>query len=258
MIWQVTGDTLDIDVTYPELMEHWMSNLPSHDFVIKKDNMPYDAVERLSSSIRDVNELLKSKFDIKIFDYGQVKMEQRFLNQVHRDWARLQQEHENITKIIERFNGDYLKQFYDINDAFHVIEQRCKVRYVEQGSDTEFKHQMPGISDPERFLMHGQCQLELQYWSIGRTDYDAWHAGDDVALIDNSTKLPLTFDVKLQRPFTAPYPPSYVDWMRDRGKAPVGSIMPIGNFVGYLDSVGDLYDVFIRNNTVDQRVTLTF
>ena len=46
--------------------------------------------------------------------------------------------------------------------------------------------------------------------------------------------------------------------MRDRGKAPVGSIMPIGNFVGYLDSVGDLYDVFIRNNTVDQRVTLTF
>jgi len=159
--------------------------------------------------------------------------------------------------VIDLFKGDHLQAFYDINDAFHIIEQGSKIRYVEQNSDTNFKHQIPGIKNPERFLFHGQCQLELQYWSIGRTDYEAWLKSDHVALIDNNTQLPFTFDVLLYKPYSAPFPPAYVKWMRDKGKEPVGPTLPIGNFKDYIDSVGDLYDVFIRNNKVDQTVTLS-
>ena len=32
------------------------------------------------------------------------------------------------------------------------------------------------------------------------------------------------------------------------GKKPIGSYLPIGNFTGYKDSVGDLYNIFFRNS----------
>ena len=257
LIWTQTGDSLDIDVMHPELIEHWVEHRPSPHFKIKQDKIPYHAVDRLQTSIKNINQLLKSKFDIRVFDYGEFKVDQHFLNQVHRDWAAVQEKNSNISKVIDLFKGDHLQAFYDINDAFHIIEQGSKIRYVEQNSDTNFKHQIPGIKNPERFLFHGQCQLELQYWSIGRTDYEAWLKSDHVALIDNNTQLPFTFDVLLYKPYSAPFPPAYVKWMRDKGKEPLGPTLPIGNFKDYIDSVGDLYDVFIRNNKVDQTVTLS-
>lgn len=257
LIWEKTGDSLDIDVMHPELIEHWIQHLPSANFKIKQDNIPYHAVDRLRTSIENINHLLKSKFDIRIFDYDQFKVDQRFLNKVHRDWASVQENNANISKVIDLFKGDHLREFYDINDAFHIIESSSKIKYVELGSDTNFKHQIPGIQNPERFLFNGQCQLELEYWSIGRTDYEAWLMSDDAALIDNNSQLPFTFDVFLCRPYEAPFPPEYVRWMRDRGKEPSGPTLPIGNFKNYLDSVGDLYELFIRNNKVDQTITLS-
>jgi hypothetical protein len=256
LIWDQTGDSLDIDVMHPELIEHWVQHLPSPHFKIKQDSIPYHAIDRLRTSIKNINQLLKSKFHISIFDYNEFKIDQDFLNQVHRDWATVQEKNANISGVLNLFKGDHLQEFYDINDTFHVIESNSKIKYVEAGSHTKFRHQIPGIKNPERFLFHGQCQLELEYWSIGRTDYEAWLMSDDVALIDNNSKLAFTFDVSLCKPYTAPFPTEYVKWMRDRGKEPLGPTLPIGNFKDYMDSVGDLYEVFIRNNKVDQTVTL--
>ena len=44
------------------------------------------------------------------------------------------------------------------------------------------------------------------------------------------------------------YPMEYVDWMNKQGKKPIGSYLPIGNFKGYKDSVGDVYSIFFRNS----------
>ena len=248
---------MDIEVAHPELAEHWLAHLPSTNFNIGHDSIPYHAIDRLRSSIKDINQLLVSKFGIKIFDYGEVKLDQHFLNQVHRDWALVQEKNSNISRVIKMLDSGLLEKFYDINDAFHEIEDCSEVQYVEESSETQFKFQMPGIANPERFLVHGRSQIELQYWSIGRSDYDAWGQGDKIALIDNFTLLPFTFDVFLIKPFSRLPPPQYVEWMQERGKKPVGSHMPLGNFKHYLDSVGDLYEIFVRNNKVDQKVRLS-
>lgn len=257
LIWTKTGDQLDIDVSHPELAEHWFEQLPSHSFKIKNDRFPYDAIQRLRTVLIEINELLISKFRIRIFDYGEFKLDQNFLNKVHRDWATVQQQNPNLTKVLDSMGDKHLEKFYDINDVFHDIETGCKIEYVEQSSDTLFKYQMPGIKNPERFLVHGRSQLELQYWSIGRDDYDAWSHGDDVAFIDNFTQLPFAFEVYLNKPFVAPFPETYVKWMQDRNRTPVGSHMQLGNFKGYTDSVADLYEIFIKNNKVDQKIKIT-
>ena len=74
--------------------------------------------------------------------------------------------------------------------------------------------------------------------------------------ITNFDRLPYTFDVKLKKPYTSSYPEDYVQWMHQQGKKPIGSYLPIGNFKGYTESVGDLYQIFVKNNKIDQTVEL--
>ena len=76
------------------------------------------------------------------------------------------------------------------------------------------------------------------------------------SLITNFDRLPYTLDVKLKKPYTSTYPEDYVHWMHEQGKQPIGSYLPIGNFKGYTESVGDLYEIFVKNNKIDQTVEL--
>jgi len=256
-IWTKTGDSLDVSTTNPELVEHWLGKLPSNRFTIKQDHFPYDSIDRLKESLPEVNAELKKRFNMDIFDYGEFKLEQGFLNRVHRDWATVQMEHLNLPNILHKMGGDLLSKFYDINDCFHHIEHRSHVKYEECHSGGDFKNLIPGLPNPERFLQHGTSHLRLEYWGLGRSDWESWLNHDDIAHIDNFTALPYTFDVMLRKPYTAPYPADYIKWMEQKGKTPSGSYLPIGNFSGYEDSVGDLYEIFVKNNKVEQSVELT-
>ena len=256
-VWTKTGDSLDVSTTNPELLEHWLGKLPSNKFTVKEDNFPYDSINRLQESLPVINEELKKRFNIDIFDYGKFELEQGFLNRVHRDWATVQMENKNLNSILHKMGGDLLPMFYDINDCFHKIEGGCHIRYEEIDSNGLFKNIIPGLPEPEKFLHHGMSHLRLEYWGLGRSDWEAWHTQDEVAHIDNFSSLPYTFDVMLRKPHTAPYPENYIKWMEQRGKSPSGSYLPIGNFKGYEDCVGDLYEIFEKNNKVAQSVELT-
>ena len=255
--WTKTGDSLDVEVSNTELAEHWFNHLPSKTFIPKNDRFPYASVERIRDGIETINNTLKQKLDIDVFDYKEFKLDQRFLNKVHRDWAQVQQDNPNLTRLLYMMDSDLLRKFYDINDQFHDIEDECTIQYVDESSDKQFKHQMPGLGDHERFLTHGRNQLALEYWSIGRSDYDAWHQADDIAFVDNFQMLPFSMDVTLIKPFDRPYPQEYVKWMEHQGKRPVGSHLPLGNFKDYKDGVADLYDIFFRNNQIEQKVGLS-
>ncbi len=255
--WTKTGDSLDVEVIHPELAEHWFNNLPSKTFNSKNDRFPYASVERLRDGIETINNTFKHKLNIDIFDYKEFKLDQRFLNKVHRDWAQVQQDNLNITRLLNMMGGDLLIKFYDINDAFHDIENSCSIQYIDESCDIQFKNQMPGLGNHERFLTHGRNQLELEYWSVGRSDYDAWQTADDIAFIENYQLLPFSMDVELIKPYDRPFPQGYVKWMEDQGKSPVGSHLPLGNFKNYKESVADLYDIFFRNNKIEQKVGLS-
>ena len=248
LTWQTSGDSLDIEVTSEHLVHHWIDALPSNKFIPKEDNLPYKAVDRLHESIDKINKLFIEKFDIHTFDYEEILLDQSFLNKVHRDWADVQIQHSSLVLLLEKMGEEWLQLFYDINLSFHDIEHECHIKYVQEDSNTLFTHQIEGLTNMEDYLRHGKSQIYLEYWSLGRDDYNAWQHGDTDALISNFGKLPFAFDITLQRPYTSEYPREYVDWMNKQGKKPIGSYLPIGNFKGYRNSVGDLYSIFFRNS----------
>ena len=255
-IWTKTGDYLTVDISHPPLVEHWLNQLPSNRFIIKEDHIPYTSIDRLYDSISRINELFTSKLKIFVFDYKEITLDQNFLNCVHSDWATVHHNNPGLPNLLAKLGDEYLQLFYDINLAFHSLESHSKVKYVEQQSDTMFKHQVDSLDNICDYLHHGVSQLSLEYWSLGRDDYDAWIHGDTVAKITNFDKLPYTLDVKLKKPYTSTYPEDYVQWMHKQGKQPIGSYLPIGNFKGYTESVGNLYEIFVKNNKIEQTVEL--
>jgi len=255
-IWTKTGDYLTVDVTHLPLVEHWLEQLPSNKFKIKEDDFPYKSINRLQDSLAKVNELFKTKFNITTFDYDEVRLDQNFLNQVHRDWAQVHHDHPALPRLLDKMGNEWLDLFYDINLAFHKIESSCEIRYIEQSSETKFKHQLASLDNICDYLSHGISHLSLQYWSLGRDEYDAWLHSDEVAKITNFDRLPYTLDCLLKRPYNNEYPKDYIQWMKKQGKNPIGSYIPIGNFKDYKDSVGDLYEIFVKNNKVDQNIEL--
>lgn len=255
-IWTNTGDFLEVEVTHLPLVEHWIEQLPSNKFVIKQDGIPYKSIDRLYKCIAEINHLFCTKLKIEIFDYEQVKLDQNFLNQLHKDWAMVHAENPGLPKFLEKLGQDWLGMFYDINLAFHELESNSNIRYIEENSKTFFKHQLDSLPNICDYLEHGRSQLSLQYWSLGRDEYDAWLHNDTVAKITNFDKLPYTLDVKLKKPYTSTYPKEYIQWMQKKGKEPIGSYLPIGNFKGYTESVGNLYEIFVKNNKIDQTIEL--
>jgi len=255
-VWTKSGDYLDVDVESISLVEHWLDVLPSNKFIIKEDKFPYESFTRLEKCIHEINNLFKSKFHTTIFDYNQFEFNQDFLNKMHRSWADIQIEKPALPLLLEKMGTDYLQMYYDINESFHSIESRCRIKYVEQDSNTIFTHQLESLPDITKYAKHGRSQLYLDYWSLGRTDFDAWQFSDNVGKITNFDKLPYTLDVSIKKPYNSKYPESYIQWMKQQGKDPIGSYLPIGNFSNYTESVYDLYEIFLFNNKIEQTVEL--
>lgn len=251
--WSKSGDSLEVVCKHNSLVQYWIEQLPSNKFIVKEDKFPYKSFDRLQESINKVNMFLKSKLTIDCFDYDEIVWNKTFLNQVHRDWADIQIKFKNLPIMLEQVG--LLSEFYDINLAFHKIETSCKIKYVEQSSNTEFKHQIPGPPNVEQYLEHGRSQLSLEYWGLGRDNYNAWQMCDEVAYIDNFSMLPFTLDVNILKPYNSEYPIEYIQHMNDLSLSPVGSYMPIGSFKNY-ENIGGLYDIFLRNNKIDQTVIL--
>lgn len=255
-IWTKTGDYLEVDVNSPELLHHWLTELPSNRFDLRDDMFPYSSIEKFKTSMEVIGRVFKERFRIDTFDH-KIPMDHSSLNKLHRTWADIQLQYPSLPIILQKMSDDILTHFYDINLAFHEIEHGCRVSYVEQHSKGVFRHQLPGIEDPERFLSHGYSHIRLEYWGLGRSDYDSWKHNDRDAFIDNFSCLPPSIDVGLtQKPHVAPFPADYVRWMKDQGKTPVGSYMPIGNFRNYTESMGNLIDLFSRNNKIKQHIEL--
>lgn len=246
-VWKKSGDSLDVNITNPVVVEYWLSNLDSTYFSVKEDSIPYEKFKSFSKSLDLVNDFLVNKLNIHILNYEKIVWDQDWLNQVHADWATLQYENVNLPTLLQKLNPELLDHLYNINLSFHYFETHCNVRYIEKNSDKQFKHQMPGLNDIEKYLQHGKSHLYLPYWGLGRDYYDAWLTNDTVAHIDNFSKLPYVFDVRLTKPYTNKYPDEYIKWMQDRNLKPIGSYLPIGNFDKYQDNTGNLYELFLRN-----------
>jgi len=269
--WEQTGDDLDIDLYYPDLMEYWKSNIfdeenNEHSLgVCEYSDKIIKNADLLLESVNRINELFLEVFQLDAFNFKEFILDQRFLNKLHATWKVVQLNNPVIIPYLESLGGDWIETFYNINTVFHTFESKFCVHYSKVTLRNKKTEQ---IETPEHILKNihnytknGIFQVYFDYRSLGRSDFDAWNYSDNIdlscAVINNYTSLPYGLTFLLHRPYVTPYPEKYITEMKENGrKHIVGDIIPVGNFIGYEDSVKDLYDIFYRNITKDQKMII--
>jgi hypothetical protein len=117
------------------------------------------------------------------------------------------------------------------------------------------------IENIHNYTKNGVFQVFLPYRSLGRTDFNAWEHSDNIDLsknvINNFTSMPYGLSFDIRRPYDIPYPDKYVADMHNNNRDNiVGDCMPVGYFKGYENNVGDLYSIFHRNITQQQKLII--
>lgn len=252
LVWELSGDTLTIDIENSMLVEYWIDQINvtnKNSFGLLSSAFPLDGLtSNLSDNIKLINEIL-AKFKINYLsshDYDW--LDQDNLNLLHAQWVKLQQDY-NIVTVLSKFNSDILQKFHDINKLIHQIENSSFVSYVNDALAT---WQTPNPFGTN-ILHYGTWQVELHYQNLGRSTYEKWFNYDYNILdtdTNNFTHIGGEVHFNLHRPLSINAPVEYVNFCSENKIQPIGCKLPIGNFRESLTVVRHLFNknVPIKNN----------
>lgn len=250
VIWTLTGDVLEIDVTNFKVIDYWLDQLNLSDknsFRLVDTTFPdRDLVTNLVENIECINQILtKFKLD-PLLDSDSDWYNQDNLNLLHNQWVKLQQTHK-IIELLSKFKGDALQKFHDINHLIHKIEFPISIIY---NNDKSKIWQTPNPFGPD-ILQFGIWQIEIDYQNLGRSTFEKW-VNYDKNVIDTDTNNFTHFSGRIlfniRHPVNWPAPHDYISYCKKNNVQSYGNKLPIGNFK---DSITTLRHVFYKNIIID-------
>jgi hypothetical protein len=259
LIWQTTGDTLDINVVDVDVIEYWVAELnkaSKNSFGFVQSTLPADDVlVQLADCLASTNQILE-KFRIDpLMDANSDWLNQNNLNVLHERWVKLQHQY-NIVGFLDKLNDKtVVEKFHNVNHLIHRVERCIKVDYI---NDTTTAWQVENIFGPE-VTKFGQWHVELHYQNLGRSTFDKWNNYDS-NLVDSDTNNFTHFGglvyFNLGRPCVMTPPTEFVDYCRSNNIKPYGNTLPIGNFKVDLTSLRHIFkrNVGIENNRISFEV----
>lgn len=228
VFWIKTGDYIDLDVLHPELVEFWLDKVA--DCELKLTRQPPNVTgQEILSSINIINPLL-IKLRLPTFDLGD-PLDQGYLNKLHRDWVKLQQNHPNIAVLMDKLA--LRKEFDSVNELIHETEQPFSVEY----ETLPIKHAVNPFGT--RYLTFDKNNFEIEYSNLGRSTFNKWLVLDEnVHDTDTNdyTHIGTRLKINVERPVTNK---PLVDAVGDR--------LPIGSCVHTVDDLSMLRKLVLRN-----------
>lgn len=257
LVWEKSGDSLEIDVDNHELAEYWVSELTrtnktTFDFV--GSTLPDNSIPlKLADCLDSTNRVLQ-KFGIDpLMDPNSDWLNQDNLNVLHSRWVKILHKHSKLCEILHKIADKSVEQkFHDVNNLIHQIEFKALVEYT---NSKEVTWQTPNIFGSE-ITKFGQWHVELHYQNLGRSNYEKWYNYDhnvDDSDTNNFTHIGGLVYFNLCRPITLQPPAEYINYCAEHKITPYGNKLPIGNFV---EDITTLRHVFKRNvNTENNRIS---
>jgi hypothetical protein len=256
LTWSQTGDSLEIDVVNPEVIEYWVDQI-NHDqknqFICTDSVFP--DTQPLVDALTATNTVLE-KFKLgPLMDPTLDWYDQNNLNLLHERWVKLQHKHKNIVRVITGLPNNIIKQFHAVNELIHKIEKMITVKYI---NDEVIAWQTPNIFGPE-ILMFGTWQAEIRYQNLGRSNYEKWKNYDGNIIdtdTNNFTHIGGMVNFNIERPTIQLPPINYVEYCQQHNISSYGNKLPLGNFKIAITELRHIFNknVNIKHNTITFKV----
>ena len=252
LIWSQTGDSLELDLVNPIVIDHWVEQLnraQKNQFTCI--NAAIIDTQSLSDALIEVNKILEKIRLYPLMDTNSDWLDQNNLNILHKRWVKLQHKYKDIVNLISKFPNNVIKQFHDVNKLIHKIENDINISYINDQNNT---WQTPNIFGPD-VSTFGIWHAEIHYQNLGRSTFEKWKNYDNNIIdsdTNNFTHIGGLVHFNITRPMLLSPPINYIEYCQQHNISPYGNKLPLGNFKISITELRHIFkkNVNIKNNTI--------
>jgi hypothetical protein len=248
LIWNLSGDCLDIDPINYKLVQYWIDCLDRDNcnaFHLKKNYFDLDWPTALNEHICTIDDFLISKLKIDRLSVfrNQDTTDQTVLNNIHKTWIEIIYNYPKLVSLIAHDTILY-HHWNQINKKVHAIEEGFKSIYISK------KYwETPNIFGLD-ILSFNFCQLQIMFSQEGRGTFNKWNMFDyniDDRDTNNFVSIGSEVLINLGRPCSYFPPKEYVDFCTSRGIPVIGKTLNLANFSKFESNLRDIRHVYLRN-----------
>lgn len=224
LIWNKTGDFIDLAVVNCEVYEYFVENLTKHGInQYSMGNLNFDQLrDELIEKHTLFRDFVRNRLKSNTLDFDIDPSNHDDLNKLHRAWVKLHQQYPNIGRV---FDSSVLLR---INKLIHQIEELSHNVVI----NTSKPHLCFENIFGSKILSHGVWNLGIEFNNLGRTSFNKWHNGDSIADTDtnNFDEIYTQLRIKVIPAREYQLPVSYQNWCNQHGLECVGDCLPLANF----------------------------
>jgi len=250
IVWNSTGDHLDIEPINPELAAYWVHNLDQsqlNKFHLKHSYFDPSWPTALETHIRTIDNWLRSKLKITgLSEFrNQDLIDQSVLNAIHRTWIGIIHDHPKLVALLS----------HDTDLFFHWNQINKKIHYIEDGFKSLYKAKQhwetPNIFGTD-VLDFGICHIEIVFSQKGRSTFNKWRTLDHNMVdrdTDNFSSIGAEVSIRLTKRQSYSPPQEYVDFCKLNSIPVVGNTLNLANFCNFETQLSEIRHVYLRNIT---------
>jgi hypothetical protein len=250
IIWNSTGDFLNLDPINQELAKYWINAL-NHD---NNNNFHLVSAEFDSSWLSDlhqhltiINQHLINKLKNNSFECFITAdlLDQQILNQLHRTWVGLLEKHPMIPTLLKKIDPESELHWNQINKKLHYIEKYITCSYKTFANFWE----VDNIFGPQ-ILNFNRAQISIKFSQKGRSTFNKW-VNRDFNINDTDTnnyfQIGNEISINLDREIIQLPPTNYVNFCRENNIEVVGENLNLANFNNCESKLTEIRHILIRN-----------
>jgi hypothetical protein len=260
IIWNLSGDLLNLDPINQELAEYWISELErvnQNNFYLLETEFNQSWASELREHIQIIHQLLLNKFKINKFEsfIDADFFDQAILNQLHCTWIKTHEEYPTLSILLNKLGTSNIFHWNQINKKLHYIEHGFVCSYRPPDKFWE-------INNPfgDQLLNFNRCHVQISFSQKGRSTYNKWLNQDyNINDIDtnNFAQIGNEIEINLHRSLIQSPPTNYVDFCHASGFPVVGAYLNLANFSNYETQLANIRHVVARN-IADENNTASF
>lgn len=248
IIWNNTGDWLDLDPVNYDLAAYWINSLDqdhNNTFYLGQNYFDLTWPSLLRVHIQTIDTFLNTKLKITaLSDFREQDLiDQTVLNELHRIWIKLIIDHPKLVNIIKT-NKELYCHWNQINKKLHYIEENFRCLYV-----TKQYWETPNIFG-QNILDFNIRQVRINFSQAGRSTFDKWKIFDHNKIdfdTNNFFSIGSEIEISLENPESHVPPQEYVDFCKANNNLVIGRYLNLANFKNYTTSLTDIRHVYLRN-----------
>ena len=232
LVWEKTGDTIDIHPVDHAVYGYFVENLNQSDQ--NRYRLPSLELEtlvvELVHDLTTVDTFFQSKFDIETWITSTIDLlDQAQLNHFHRVWAELHLKYPNISVLSDKILPGMNQRLHNINKSIHKLEESFDWLNCQTPTPTV------NFSNPfgTQILSFDTASIQIDYNNLGRSTYNKWKNFDSQVHGNDTNDFDQLYSsiiLSLKRPATGTIPKEYMDWAKCHNIQPHGNTLTLAQF----------------------------